>query len=64
MILGTLPGTPAEYLVLHGKGSSLILEFHADEAPIWRYWGARLPDGALPAAPLRARGRSRPRAAT
>ncbi len=26
---------------------------HADEAPIWRYWGPRLADGATPGAPLR-----------
>jgi alpha-galactosidase len=48
------PDSPADWLVLHGTGSSLVLELHADEAPLWRYWGPRLPDGALPAAPLRA----------
>jgi alpha-galactosidase len=34
--------------------ASLVLEVHhADEAPIWRYWGPRLPDGTTPGAPLR-----------
>lgn len=49
----TLPRSPAEFVVLHGAHSSLVLECHADEAPLWRYWGPRLADGALPAQPLR-----------
>ena len=49
----TLPSAPAEFVVLHGRHSSLVLEAHADEAPIWRYWGPRLPDGATPGAALR-----------
>ena len=53
MTTPALPSAPAEYLVLHSRRSSLVLEHHADEAPIWRYWGPRLPDGALPGAPLR-----------
>ncbi|OYU99641.1 MAG: alpha-galactosidase, partial [Burkholderiales bacterium PBB5] len=48
-----LPCAPADYLVLHSPRCSVVLEHHADEAPIWRYWGPRLPEGALPAAPLR-----------
>lgn len=48
-----LPDTPADYVILHSRRSTLILECHADEAPIWRYWGPRLPDGAMPATPLR-----------
>ena len=53
MTTPALPSAPAEYLVLHSRRSSLVLEHHADEAPIWRYWGPRLPDGAQPGAPLR-----------
>ena len=46
-----LPSTPATALVLHSKRSSVVLEVHADEAPLWRYWGPRLADGTtLPAA--------------
>jgi alpha-galactosidase len=41
------------YIVLHGRASSVVLEAPADEAPLWRYWGPRLPDNALPATPLR-----------
>jgi alpha-galactosidase len=48
-----LPTAPASYVVLHGRRSSLVLETHADEAPIWRYWGPRLPHATVPAAPLR-----------
>ena len=45
--------TPVEFIVLHGTHSSLVLEHHAGEAPLWRYWGPRLPDGASPGLPLR-----------
>ena len=53
MTYAALPCAPAEFLVLHSHHSSVVLEHHADEAPIWRYWGPRLPDGATPGAPLR-----------
>jgi alpha-galactosidase len=43
----------APYLVLHGRHSSLVIERVADEAPLWRYWGPRLPDGTTPGMPLR-----------
>lgn len=43
----------AEFLVLHSQRTTVILECHADEAPIWRYWGPRLPEGCTPAAALR-----------
>ena len=47
----------AQFIVLHGRASSLVLEHHAGEAPLWRYWGPRLPNdittGAAPIAPLR-----------
>jgi alpha-galactosidase len=32
------------FLTLHGKAVSLALELPDGEAPLWRYWGARLPD--------------------
>ncbi|MBK7613029.1 MAG: alpha-galactosidase [Burkholderiales bacterium] len=48
-----LPNSPAQYAVLHGRATSLVLEVHADEAPLWRYWGPRLPEGAAPFMPLR-----------
>ena len=53
MPAATLPDSRAQYLGLHGRSTSLILEWHADEAPLWRYWGPRLPDDALPGLPLR-----------
>ena len=49
-----LPDSPADFLVLHGRQSSLVLELHADEAPLWRYWGPRLPDATAPLGALRA----------
>lgn len=45
--------TAPNYLVLHGRDSSLVLEACASEAPLWRYWGPRLPDGATPGPALR-----------
>lgn len=42
-----------EFVRLHSRTCSLVLEIHPDEAPIWRYWGPRLPDGAGPAGALR-----------
>ena len=48
-----LPDAPAQYVILHSRCSSVVLETNADEAPIWRYWGPRLPDGATPGVPLR-----------
>jgi alpha-galactosidase len=39
--------------VLHSRNSTLVLECHDDEAPLWRYWGPRLPDEATPGLPLR-----------
>lgn len=47
------PETTAEYLVLHGRETSVVLESRPDEVPLWRYWGPRLPDDCLPLAPLR-----------
>ncbi|WGG48243.1 alpha-galactosidase [Rugamonas sp. DEMB1] len=48
-----LPSSPAQFISLHGKEASLVLEVHADEAPLWRYWGPRLPDQCQPGWPLR-----------
>jgi alpha-galactosidase len=48
-----LPSSPAEFLLLQGRQSSLLIEFHADEAPLWRYWGPRLPDASVPSTALR-----------
>ena len=44
----------AQFAVLHGRDSSLCIEWQADDAPLWRYWGPRLAAGAVPPAPLRA----------
>jgi alpha-galactosidase len=41
------------YVTLHGSGCSLILEMSEGEAPLWRYWGPRLPDGVTPGVSLR-----------
>jgi len=43
-----------DFIVLQGRASSLILEAVADAAPLWRYWGPSLPDGAIPEARLAA----------
>ncbi len=42
-----------EYLTLHGRDTTLILELPKGEAPLWRYWGRRLPDGTVPGQPIR-----------
>jgi alpha-galactosidase len=34
------------FLALHGQHTSLVLEFSAKEAPLWRYWGPKLQHGA------------------
>ena len=44
---------PAEFLVLHGRQSSLVIECPPGEAPLWRYWGPRLPEGSGPGTGLR-----------
>ncbi|MEY4237813.1 MAG: hypothetical protein RL339_414 [Pseudomonadota bacterium] len=41
------------WIVLNGGASSLVLEVVPGEAPLWRYWGPRLRDGALPPGALR-----------
>jgi alpha-galactosidase len=42
-----------QFLTLHGNAVSLILELPEAEAPLWRYWGPRLPDDVA-LEPLRA----------
>ncbi len=49
-----LPTAPPQFAALHGRHSSLLIEWQDDDAPLWRYWGPRLASGALPPAPLRA----------
>lgn len=44
---------PDSWIVLHGRASSLVLEAAPGEAPLWRYWGPRLPEEALPSGALR-----------
>jgi alpha-galactosidase len=39
--------------VLHGHDVTVILECCQNEAPLWRYWGLRLPDGVTPDTALR-----------
>lgn len=41
------------FAILHSPTCTAIWEVHPDEAPLWRYWGPRLPDGVVPPAPLR-----------
>ena len=42
------------FQALHGRSSSLVLEVVPGGAPLWRYWGPRLPEEALPEAALAA----------
>ncbi len=42
-----------DFLTLHSPHSTLVLECPANEAPLWRYWGPRLPDASTPGAALR-----------
>jgi len=42
----------AKYYALQGRASSLVLEEVPGGAPLWRYWGARLPEGVWPEAGL------------
>lgn len=47
------PEAFADYLVLQGSRMSVVIETRPGEAPLWRYWGPRLPDACRPVAPLR-----------
>ncbi len=53
MAATALPSSPVEFLVLHSQHLSLVLECHADETPLWRYWGLRLAAGTTPGPALR-----------
>jgi alpha-galactosidase len=41
------------FVRLDSPGCTAIWEYSVTEAPLWRYWGPRLPDNVLPPAPLR-----------
>ncbi|MDP1554035.1 MAG: glycoside hydrolase family 36 N-terminal domain-containing protein, partial [Hyphomonas sp.] len=43
-----------DFHVLHGRASSLVLEAVPGGAPLWRYWGPRLPEDTRPEAALSA----------
>lgn len=43
----------ADFLILHSRRSSVVLECPPNQAPLWRYWGPRLPDAVSPGMPLR-----------
>lgn len=45
--------TVPEYLRLDSPGCTAIWEVSDLEAPLWRYWGPRLPEGVTPGAGLR-----------
>jgi alpha-galactosidase len=42
-----------EFLALHSPACTALWELVPDEAPLWRYWGPRLPDGVMPGTGLR-----------
>ncbi|MDQ5927215.1 MAG: alpha-galactosidase, partial [Pseudomonadota bacterium] len=44
----------AYFIALHSQHSSVLLECPPHEAPLWRYWGPRLPDNATHPCELRA----------
>ncbi len=41
-----------QLVTLHSPGCTAIWELVEGGAPLWRYWGPRLPDGCLPSRPL------------
>ena len=53
MTYSPLPQSEPQWVVLQGRHSTVVIEFHPDEAPLWRYWGPRLPDGVQPPSALR-----------
>ena len=40
----SLPVVSTTFIILHSRLSSVLLECPPHEAPLWRYWGPRLPD--------------------
>ncbi len=45
--------TKASFITLHGTRCTAMVELCEGEAPLWRYWGPRLPDGVAPEMGLR-----------
>ncbi len=45
--------TAPDLIVLHGEDCTAIVEAPGGEAPLWRYWGPRLSDSAVPGFRLR-----------
>jgi len=43
----------SEYFILHGDAFSVVLESDGPSAPLWRYFGPRLPEGVVPGMALR-----------
>ncbi len=43
----------SRFVTLSSQSCTAIWEVAEDEAPLWRYWGPRLPDGVEPGAALR-----------
>ena len=52
-----------DYITLHSPACTAIWELLPDGAPLWRYWGPRLPDGVTPG-PALVSTRRRPSFAT
>lgn len=48
-----MPERAPRIIALESPGCSAVWELPPGEAPLWRYWGPRLPDGARPSATLR-----------
>jgi alpha-galactosidase len=48
-----LPQQLPDFLILHSPACTAIWEVSDSEAPLWRYWGPRLPDGVTPGSALR-----------
>ncbi|HMS20841.1 MAG TPA: glycoside hydrolase family 36 N-terminal domain-containing protein, partial [Sphingorhabdus sp.] len=42
-----------DFIRLDSAGCTAIWEINPDEAPLWRYWGTRLADAAMPVGSLR-----------
>ena len=50
----TLTADEPRYVHLRSANCSAVLEISDHEAPLWRYWGPRIPESALPEFGLRA----------
>jgi alpha-galactosidase len=44
--------TAPVFVTLHSPACTALWEIVPDGAPLWRYWGPRLPDGVVPPTPL------------